>query len=208
MVFLTEAEDKDNFKQDYLQLLSADPKNPEALRTLTALSVSDPANLPHLKSFYQQHYSAREPFSEYWEKEMDKAFTLAPDFRLVQLNKASFSLEAHKGRWVLIDFWGTWCSPCLEEMPRIQSFYREVILKHADKISLLTIACKDTEPKVSTYLNKNRYNFPAALSDGTVEKAYALTDYPTKILVTPNGKQIIIPAGEDWVEKVKGYCQF
>jgi thioredoxin-related protein len=90
-------------------------------------------------------------------------------------------------------------------MPEMQRFYREISARHADKIAVITIACKDTEMKVKTFLNKYKYNFPAAMATTDIEKKYAVTAYPTKLLITPQGKMLLISPGNDWEEEVKLY---
>jgi thiol-disulfide isomerase/thioredoxin len=196
---------KDSFTEEYLNFLASNPDKSKSLAALTKLAIEKPAHISRLAAFYNHHYPNKEAFTKYWEAELNKSLQPAPDFHLLQLNNQSFSLTQHKGKWVLIDFWGTWCEPCIEEMPRMQSFYREVSAKHADKISIITIACKDTEMKVKTFLNKYKYNFPVAMATTDIEKEYAVTAYPTKLLITPLGNILAITAGSDWIKEVKLY---
>jgi thiol-disulfide isomerase/thioredoxin len=198
---------KDNYIEEYLYFLASNPNKTKSLESLTQLAIEKPANLSRLASFYNQHYPDKEPFSKYWETELNKNLKVAPDFTLQLLNNSNFSLTQHKGRWVLMDFWGTWCAPCIEEMPKMQRFYREATANHADKISVITIACKDTALRVKTFLNKHAYNFPVAMATADIEKEYAVTTYPTKILITPTGNILTLPYGTDWVQQVKLYAQ-
>ncbi|QHT72166.1 TlpA family protein disulfide reductase [Rhodocytophaga rosea] len=153
--FLGTAAYSDGFKEHYLAFLETSFNTDEALKVLTALALSDATHLTRLKDFYNGHFASQESFDIYWKKQL-KALPIAPVFTMKQLNTVDFSLESQKGKWVLLDFWGTWCEPCMKEMPQMQAFYREISIKHSDKIALLTIACQDTETKVKTYLNKNR----------------------------------------------------
>ncbi len=204
-VFLRGKDAGNSFKEAYLNFLATNPDKFRSLQALTALSIEMPANISRLQAFYTEHYSTKEPFDLYWERELNKKLKPAPEFNLIQINNQAFSLDEHKGKWVLMDFWGTWCAPCIEEMPRMQSFYREAIAKHKDKLSIITIACKDTEMKVKTFLNKHTYNFPVAMADASIEKAYEIAAYPTKILITPQGNILPISSGEGWIEQVKLY---
>jgi thiol-disulfide isomerase/thioredoxin len=196
---------KDSFTEEYFNFLASNPDKSKSLAALTRLAIEKPAHISRLQSFYIQHYPHKESFTTYWEAELNKSLQPAPDFHLLQLNNQSFSLSQHKGKWVLIDFWGTWCEPCIEEMPEMQRFYREISARHAHKISVITIACKDTEMKVKTFLNKYKYNFPAAMATTDIEKKYAVTAYPTKLLITPQGKMLLISPGNHWEEEVKLY---
>jgi thiol-disulfide isomerase/thioredoxin len=198
---------KDSFTEEYLTFLASNPDRSKSLAALTQLAIEKPAHIARLEVFYTQQYPHKEPFNKFWEAELNKSLQPAPDFHLQQLNKQPFSLTRHKGKWVLVDFWGTWCEPCIEEMPKMQSFYREVSAKYADKLSIITIACKDTEMKVKTFLNKYKYNFPVALATAEIEKDYAIAAYPTKLLITPQGNVLAISPSNGWVEQVKLYVQ-
>lgn len=196
---------KDSYHEDYLNFLASNPDKSKSLELLTKLTIENPVNISRLQLYYNEHYLANEPFDNYWERESNKNLQSAPDFTLQLLNNQPFSLGQQKGKWVLIDFWGTWCAPCLEEMPDMQSLYREITAKHPDKLSLITIACKDTPMKVKTFMNKYRYNFPVAMANADIEHEYTITAYPTKLLITPQGNILPIISGKNWLEQVKRY---
>ena len=88
----------------------------------------------------------------------------------------------------------------------MQKFFDSVVLTNKGKIALLTIACKDTEDKVNKYMADNKYSFPVAMADGTIEKTYMVEGYPTKVLITPQRKYIVIPYNIDWVNFIKQYA--
>ena len=88
----------------------------------------------------------------------------------------------------------------------MQKFYDSTIKTNPDKITLMTIACRDTEAKVTSYMTEKKFSFPVAMSDNQIEKIYKVPGYPTKLLVTPEGKYILVPFGADWVSFVKHYA--
>jgi len=55
---------------------------------------------------------------------------LAPPLTATLLDGSRFSLSAHSGKVVLVNFWASWCAPCREEMPAIDSFYRKRSINH------------------------------------------------------------------------------
>ncbi len=55
-------------------------------------------------------------------------------------------------------------------------------------------------------MTENKYTFPVAMSDKLVEKSYNINSYPSKILVSPQGKYLVIPFNIDWVDFVKKYA--
>lgn len=104
-----------------------------------------------------------------------------------------------------MDFWGTWCSPCREEMPVVNKFGVEVAEGKHPNISFLSVACSDTEPKVISYLTENKFTMAAAMSDGQIERAYKIKGYPSKIMVSPQGRMIDVGFGKDWQAIIKTF---
>ncbi len=145
-------------------------------------------------------------FNNYWIEAIDINAKIAPSISLNLLDKKLFSSKKLLGRWILVDFWGTWCRPCREEHPDLQKFYQSIVLKNPNKISLLTIACRDIDKNVRAYIKEKNFSFPVELSDNKVENIYSVQGYPTKILITPKGKYITVPSGTDWINFVKQYC--
>lgn len=113
-----------------------------------------------------------------------------------------FSLAALRGKWVLVDFWGYWCSPCVGEMPRLIDFYKrnaklrdkfEIVAFHDDKAKTLAEMDKHIA-KFEAGPWKGKIPFPL-LMDATGEtiKRYGITAFPTKVLIDPKGR--IVPKG-------------
>ena len=148
---------------------------------------------------------AGENFVSFWRNAIDSAGTNAPIIALNLIDKGRFSSNSHKGKWILLDFWGTWCGPCRAEHPDVQKFYESTVEKNTKTLTLLTIACRDNLIKVDSYMKGHRYTFPVAMSDGKIEKKFNVQGYPTKVLITPSSKYITIPYGADWVSFVNNY---
>jgi thiol-disulfide isomerase/thioredoxin len=204
MYFLFDGER--TFENDYLEFLtgtSTDKK--EVLKTILQIALSNPEYKRRLKEFYAANFSATK-FDDYWMDAINTNAKPAPQILLAQLDKNSFSSKQLKGKWILLDFWGTWCGPCRKEHPDLQKFYKETITRNSQKISLLTVACKDTEQKVIDYISSFKYTFPVAMSDNKIENTYPVQGYPTKILITPQGRYLTVPFGVDWINFVKEYC--
>jgi hypothetical protein len=68
---------------------------------------------------------------------------------------------------------------------------------------MLTIACRDHADDVTNYMNSKKYTFPVAMADGLIEKTYNINSYPSKILISPQGKYVVIPFGIDWVDYIR-----
>lgn len=206
MYFLMEKE-KRGFQDEYLDYLAGHSidKN-KTLSTLLSIALTNPAYKEKLKSYYEANFKTHGSFVNFWMNSINQNLTNAPAFSLSKTDGTKFSTDVNKGKWILIDFWGTWCAPCRAEHPDLQEFYKYVSTKDIKNFSLLTIACKDTENKVSAYLTKYNYTFPVAMADDRIEKLYDVKSYPSKILITPQGKYLIVPFGVDWIDFIKKYA--
>lgn len=109
----------------------------------------------------------------------------------------AFELSSYKGKYLLIDFWGSWCKPCLEEMPELI----ETSKKHQANLNLLGIACKDNKESLRKAVEKHSISWPQLLEGPKREEKYAqrfgIRDYPTKILLDREGKVVKTYRGVD-----------
>jgi peroxiredoxin len=113
----------------------------------------------------------------------------APNFRLPTSTGDTVSLSDYRGQYVLINFWATWCPPCLIEMPELQSYYRE----HRDQnFVLLAVNFAEDDQTVSNFLAESPFDFPILLDhQGTVYDVYSSGDViPLSILVDPQGNVV------------------
>ncbi|WP_373331047.1 TlpA family protein disulfide reductase [Salmonirosea aquatica] len=206
MIFALSGAQKDSFQDDYLDFLTnqVEDKN-QVLSTLRKMALDNPDHKMQLRQYYEDHHATGKDFGQYWQEAINSSAKIAPPISLALLDKAVFSTENLNGKWVLVDFWGTWCAPCRKEHPDMQKFYDSTVVKNPGKISLLTVACNDTEQKVLTYMEQKKYSFPVAMSDNKIQKTYTVQGYPTKVLITPQGKYVTVPFNVDWVSFVKDY---
>ena len=108
-----------------------------------------------------------------------------------------FSLASLKGKYVVIDFWGTWCVPCIKGMPRM----KEYLEKYKGKLEIVGVAKEsDRGERWKKFLNDNQgfawHHVLNASKDDHVLK-YNVAGYPTKIIVDPQGKILDRYVGED-----------
>ncbi len=206
MIFVNSGAGKNSFQDNYLDHLTHHTKDKNRVTsTLLEMALANPEYKERLQEYYEENHPGAKDFAAYWRKAVNGSAKIAPPISLALLDKEVFSSKKMAGKWILIDFWGTWCAPCRKEHPDLQKFYDETVAQNRDKISLLTIACKDTQPKVLAYMAEKNFTFPVAMSDNKIQETYSVQGYPTKVLITPEGKYIVVPFNVDWIGFVKKY---
>ncbi len=119
----------------------------------------------------------------------------APDFTLNDINGQPLKLSSLRGKYVILDFWGSWCVWCIKGFPKMKEYYQ----KYAGKFEILGIDCNDSEEKWKAAVAK--YELPwlhvyNTDNSGVLEQ-YAIQGFPTKIIVGPDGKIVQTIIGED-----------
>ena len=128
-------------------------------------------------------------------KDAIKEGVQAPDFTLDDINGKPLTLSSLRGKWVILDFWGSWCGWCIKGMPAMKEYYKN----YSGKFEIIGVDCRDTVEKWKAAVEKHElpwlhvYNKAA---DGTPEK-YGVEGYPTKIIIDPQGNINKIVIGED-----------
>lgn len=111
------------------------------------------------------------------------------------IDGSDFTLESMKGKYVIIDFWGTWCGACLAGVPEMKKFRDE----HADRLQIVGLAKDRNVEKVKKCMEKHGMNWPNVMvgkDDQDYVAKYNVQGYPTKILLDRNGKILLRSVGE------------
>jgi len=108
----------------------------------------------------------------------------APDFALAALDGTSYHLAELRGRWVLLNFWATWCAPCVEEMPLLQQLADD----HPESLLVLGINQREDAALVADFARDHGLRFPLLLNppDGIVLD-YNIMGLPQSLLIDPQG---------------------
>lgn len=108
-----------------------------------------------------------------------------------------FDFNDTKGKVVLVNFWATWCPPCVAEMPSLQELYDD----YGDKIEFLLVA-HDEKEKVQEFLLKQGYDFPIYFERDTTYEMFKSENIPTTYVINSTGKIVIEKTGAaDWNSK-------
>jgi len=110
----------------------------------------------------------------------------APELTLTDIQGVSHSLADYRGQVVLVNLWATWCPPCKEEMPALQSFY----YKHKDQ-GFMVVAINDGDPTkdVLQFVKDYKLTFPVWLDPTYIatEQAFKSLNLPTSFVIGRNG---------------------
>ncbi|MBD5088221.1 MAG: TlpA family protein disulfide reductase [Clostridiales bacterium] len=110
---------------------------------------------------------------------------LAPDFTAETVDGKTFALAEQKGKVVLLNFWATWCGPCVGEMPAFEKLYSE----YGEKIEILAVDCSEDENTVKQFVSDNGYTFPIAYDiDGSISMKYPTQGIPYTLVIGKDGK--------------------
>lgn len=195
---------EESYRPGFANALFLEGDKQEAMKVLAQQVNADPSMLPDVKKAFEQHMPGRD-FKDFVNNTLVRSWKTAPDFELTGPDGKKYKLSDYRGKWLLIDFWGTWCQPCRRELPEIEKVAQS--LRNNTESAFLSIACHDTPEKVTNFMQLEKYTFPVAMSNGKVEVNYKVSGYPSKIIVSPDGHMLEIAFNLDWEGAFNAFSQ-
>lgn len=118
----------------------------------------------------------------------------APDFTLKNLEGKDLSLSSLRGKYVVLDFWGSWCGWCIKGIPDMKKYYE----KYAGKFEILGIDCNDSDAAWRKAVEQYELPWLHVYNprESSVLKDYAIQGFPTKIIIDSQGNIAKIIVGE------------
>ncbi len=112
------------------------------------------------------------------------------------------SLVDYRGRWVLVNFWASWCEPCREEAPALEEFQR----RHGGpRFTVLGIDTQDLSSDGRAFVRQYGLSYPQLRDgDGSAADDYGTTGVPENFLVDPRGRVQLLargPVSEEWLRE-------
>jgi peroxiredoxin len=201
--------------RDYNQeLLSFIDKNKTRLSAFFAASAVDPrANEQQLIAYADaiKDQFTDNPTVQHFVKQMLAVKPVsvgqkAQDFTIPGFDGKSIGLSDYKGKYVMLDFWASWCAPCRQENPNVVKQYN---IYHSKGLNILGISLDDDKAKWQQAILADglTWNHASSLKgfEGPVESIYQITAIPSNFIIDPNGiivaKNITGAALEEFLNK-------
>lgn len=121
----------------------------------------------------------------------------APALQLQDTQGNTHKLSGYRGQVVLLNFWATWCPPCVKEMPSLQRLWQ---LVHQEDIEVLAVNIGEPTEVVAEFLQQYLLDFPVLLdTEATVADVWKVQGLPTTFIVDPEGQLVYRAMGDrEW----------
>lgn len=130
----------------------------------------------------------------------------APGFRVLDLEGEDFASSALEGRWVLLDFWATWCQPCVQDLPRLTRLHESLEKEGLTVVSVSIDEGKNATRKVSRMIRKRGATHPVFLDreEDSAWAAYRVKVVPAQFLIDDQGRIVAQWSGKVDLQQVEG----
>ncbi len=194
----------DTLFKDYLKNNPSDPASLYALLNMEGEdfmnaynSLSDELKATALYPLVenQKTYVEKSIEAEKRLEELQSGNVMAPDFTLKNLEGKDVSLSEFRGKWVIIDFWGSWCGWCIKGFPALKDAYEQ----YQPELEIIGVDCNEPEEKWRQGVEKYQLPWVHVYNPGDTDllSDYGVQGFPTKVIVNPEGKIANITVGEN-----------
>lgn len=123
----------------------------------------------------------------------------APDFKIVSDSGRTYTRKDFGGKLLVLNFWASWCAPCVEEVPSLQAFQREL---GDDGVVVLGVSIDTNEKRYKQFLQRFRVQFPTARDpEANISSSYGTFQIPETYVIDRTGKvREKIISNQNWVD--------
>lgn len=114
----------------------------------------------------------------------------AYEWEFQDMNGETVSLERFDDKVIFLNFWGTWCPPCVAEMPSIQDLYNQF----GDRIAFVLVS-NEKQSVIKEFMQKNEYSFPVYKGIYRTPEALSTETLPTTFIITKDGRIVLRKEG-------------
>lgn len=125
---------------------------------------------------------------------------IAPPFSGTLVNGSEFSLSDLRGQYVLVDFWGSWCGPCIKEIPALKAMHQKYngqTFSDGSNFQVVSIALEKSDKYTKQIISNKGLSWPHHIIDknpivmvSKYAQLYDVKDLPSKFLINPDGNII------------------
>jgi peroxiredoxin len=188
--------------EDYILFLHrledtlADPKSKSEVYARLARYYKDNGNLDRVVDYARKlvKLNADEWYVDHglgylYEMKSLRVGQKAPDFKFTTIQGEAIALSDYKGKIVILDFWATWCGPCLPEIPHLKSIY----VRHPrSELQIIGISLDDKPEKLMQFVKQKNINWPQILQpkgwDDSLTTKYNVAGIPRTYIIGRNGE--------------------
>lgn len=125
-------------------------------------------------------------------KQEEKEKLMALDFSLQMTDGSTFTLLENTDKPILVNYWATWCPPCVREFPDLQEMYET----YKEKMHFVAVNSAETKDVIEAFMKKNKYTIPVPMdSDNRVGIMYGISSIPTTFIVDTDGAIVFAQLG-------------
>ncbi len=123
----------------------------------------------------------------------------APEFSLTTMQGEYLSLEELRGKVLLVDFWGTWCPPCVESVPALRNLNKRMV---KEKFVMIAVSSDGEEDVWRSFVAKEKMVWPQYLDrDRKIQRAFQVDSFPTYVVIDHEGVVRYRSSGSSWLKE-------
>jgi thiol-disulfide isomerase/thioredoxin len=197
--------DTDSLAKRIAEAYSAEKLEANSINMLARRAILSPTNqdIAELKEIFLVNSPAAD-FQSYLHNQINK-HSPALAVTKVATKGTIYMLNPEGKHWLLLDFWGTWCKPCITQMPKIQQLHEYL---QAENVQLKLLTLSYASVSLQQFMLKNNYTFPVAKVDDDFVEAFGVDGYPSYYLITPEGKVVEILFELDLIKSIENLTGF